>query len=196
MQVEDLQKPILRCDGAKVILLVVQGRRNIRAQQGEETCNGESLVTVSNDLKVHGLAVVKVAEEAHSAVDRDHDQDAHDVFLLRRFEVVQRMLHDEVEREDDRYEAKDGRDEQAQSVEVDISPERFLHDELVFEGGITDNHVASLAPLLGAAATTPNAGVMRFVVPIGRVWALVKRVIACKALPCGARRICGCDCGR
>lgn len=89
--------PFPRCDGAEVDLLLVQVGSNIGAKQAEKGGNGKCLVTISNDLKVDAVVVIVVGQERDGGVDRDHEEDANDVSLLPRFQVVRRMHRDEEE---------------------------------------------------------------------------------------------------
>lgn len=122
MQPKHAQKPIHRLDPPKVLLLLVQIRRDVVAQQAEETRNRKRLITIAQDLEVDGLAVEHVAEEADDAVDGDHEEDPDDVFLFVWAEVVQRVHGDEVEGDYDADEAEDGAEEEAEVVEGEVVP--------------------------------------------------------------------------
>lgn len=65
-------------DGPKVLLLLVQRRRGVVAEEGEEGGDGEGLVAVGDDGVVDGVVVEPEGEEAGRGVDGDHEEDADD----------------------------------------------------------------------------------------------------------------------
>ena len=60
LQAEDTPKPVYRSDLAEIILLLVQVRGDVVAQECEEGGNGEGFVAVAEDFKVDGVFVVEV----------------------------------------------------------------------------------------------------------------------------------------
>lgn len=62
----------------EIILLLVEVRRDVVAEECEERGNGEGFITVAKDFKVYRVFVVKVREERDCRVDGDHKEDAYD----------------------------------------------------------------------------------------------------------------------
>ena len=85
LEVPHRPDPSLGSDCTEVDLLLVQIRCQICAHQAEERGDRECLVTVPNDLKVDAVLVVVDREEGDGGVDRDHEEDANDVFLFPWF---------------------------------------------------------------------------------------------------------------
>lgn len=114
------ERPHPRLDGlhqAEVLLLLVQVRGHVVAQQGEEGGYGKGLVAVGDNLEVDGVPVEAQRQERGRGVDGHHEEDADDVFLLARLGVVRRVHEDEVERHDDCDEGGGGGDDEGELVE-------------------------------------------------------------------------------
>lgn len=122
LQPEHPQKPVHGLNPSKILLLLMQIRRDVVAQQAEETRNRKRLVAVAEHFEVHGFAVEDVAEEADDAVDGDHEEDPDDVFLLAGAQVVQGVHGDQVEGYYDADEAEDCAEEEAEVVEGEVVP--------------------------------------------------------------------------
>ena len=75
--------PLSRLDSAKVILLAMEIRSNIMAQEGEEGRDRERFVAVTNNAEVDGMFVEEDAEPRDERIDRDHQQDANDTIIRR-----------------------------------------------------------------------------------------------------------------
>lgn len=105
--------PIFRLHTPEEVLLLMQIRRHIVAKKRKETRNRKSLVAIPQDLEVHRVAIVQIAQEADGRVDWDQEQDPDDVFLLGRFEVVGGMLPDQYKSYDETDEAKDCAEDEA-----------------------------------------------------------------------------------
>lgn len=78
LQTENAPKPVYRRYLTEVVLLLVQVRRNVVAEECEERGNGEGFVAVAKDFKVYRVFVVEVREEGYCRVDGDHKEDAYD----------------------------------------------------------------------------------------------------------------------
>lgn len=106
---EPIQRPDPRFDGpqlAKEVLLRVQIRRRVVAEERKEGGNGKGLVAVRHDLEVDGVPVPLDLAERGDGVDGDHEEDADDLLLLARARVVDGV-------EEDEGQAQDGGDEGA-----------------------------------------------------------------------------------
>jgi len=126
-----------RLQGAEVVLLGVEGRRGVVAEEGEEGGDGEGLVAVGDDGEVDGVGVEVEGQEAGDGVDGDHEDDPYDTAeialamshsmsslghvlpLLPRFRVVQCVHAYRVERDQNRNDRAAARDYQTQLVEVE-----------------------------------------------------------------------------
>lgn len=87
------------------------------------------------------MLVVEIAEEGDDAVDGYEEEDADDVPLLVRFEVVGRVHEDEEHADAQRKEAKSRAEEEAEVVEGDIAEYGlFVADDLVGEGAVAFRH--------------------------------------------------------
>jgi hypothetical protein len=122
LQIEKLQEPILGCNRAKEILLIMKVIRDIIAQQRKKARNRKRLVAIPQDFKINGLSPEKITQKADDAVDRDHEDDPDNVFLLVGFDVVDRVLDDEEEGHYHGYQPEDGGEEEAEVVEGEALP--------------------------------------------------------------------------
>ena len=86
----------------------MQIRRDVMAQEREETAYCKGLVASFQNIKVHGMLIVEVAQEGDHTIDGYQEEDADDVSLLVGFEVVRCVGENEEDADACRYEAKDG----------------------------------------------------------------------------------------
>ena len=54
---------------------------DISAEEGEETGNGESVITISNDLEVNVVSVIVIGKKRNHGVDGNHEQDSNDAAI-------------------------------------------------------------------------------------------------------------------
>jgi hypothetical protein len=62
----------------EIVLLFVEIRSDVVAEECEERGNGEGFVAVTEDFIVDRVFVVEVREERDCRVDGDHEEDAND----------------------------------------------------------------------------------------------------------------------
>lgn len=63
LQSKDAPEPVYRGDLTEIILLLVQIRSDVVAEECEERGNGEGFVAVAQDFKIDRVFVVEVREE-------------------------------------------------------------------------------------------------------------------------------------
>lgn len=123
---------------AEEVLLVVQVGTNVGAEQTKEGSDGEGFITVSYDFKIDTVVVVDEGEEGDGGVDRDHEQNANDVLLLVRFEVMGGMHEDQKEGDGEGNDAEDGGYPEAEFVKGVAVPYWVFIDGHVLQSGVTD----------------------------------------------------------
>jgi hypothetical protein len=67
---------------------------DIVAHECKEARDSVSGVALADKLAVNSMSVENVGEEGGPGINRDDKEDAHDVFLFVRPEVMQCVLHD------------------------------------------------------------------------------------------------------
>ena len=72
--------------------------RNVVRHEREETHYGISGVAFADELEIDIISVEDVREEGCAGINGYDRENAYDVLLLIRTQVMQRMLHDMVER--------------------------------------------------------------------------------------------------
>ena len=60
-------------------------RFDVIAEQSEEASDGESFITIAEDLPVDCMPEVEVGDEGDDGIDGNHSEDTNDMFLLPRF---------------------------------------------------------------------------------------------------------------
>lgn len=128
--------PFLGGDCSKVGFLLVEVGGNVGAKEGEEGGDGERFVTVADDFKVDTVVVIVEGEEGNGGVDGDHEQNANDVSLFPRFEIMGGMHEDEEEGDEDGDEGKGSGQPQAEVMKGIIMPYWIFGNDHVLLGGV------------------------------------------------------------
>lgn len=112
--------------GAEELLLRVDVRGDVVADEGEEGGQRECLVALRDDLEVDGVFVEEELEQRRDAVHGDHEEDADDVSLLARLGVVEGVPPDEVEADEDGDGGRGGADDVGEFGEGEAADDGFL----------------------------------------------------------------------
>lgn len=78
------------------------------------------------------MCIEHIAQERHHAIDRYEEENANDMLLLVRFEVVCRVRKDEEDADACRNERKYPSEKETEVMEGEAFPQRFLVYYLVF----------------------------------------------------------------
>lgn len=69
--------PVLGFGTSEVVFLAMQIGCDIRAEKGEETGDGERLVTISNNRVVYGMLIEVIRQERDCRVDGNHEENTY-----------------------------------------------------------------------------------------------------------------------
>ena len=154
LQPKNSPEPIDRHQRPKIILLVMQVWRNVRAQEREKAANGECLIEPFQDIVVDCMLVFEVGEKRDDRIDRDKKKNANDMPLLVWFQVMCGVEENECEANQCRNAAKDCAQEEAKVVEGEAMPERLFDDHLMAECTVADCHAGNVADWSRSFPTT------------------------------------------
>ena len=113
--------------------------RNVVRHERKETHYGISGVAFADELEIDSISVEDVREEGCAGVNGYDRENSYDVLLLIRTQVMQRMLHDMVERQNDGHRSKSAADVESEKVKRSFSaPNR----QSLFENGFVFGNLA------------------------------------------------------